>query len=328
MAMTYRSPAESQRQAGTYYRRGVLSPMYLTPSWFPLNSPTMDFVYSSSYELAWSNLCDAVEYSGIFDSEKRQPHSRCMENTCVALRESLRQVLDERDHKNVCLSGLATLAGVGKTSNAFSIAEEMKATSRLAATFFFSHKHAQQAAAIIPAIAYQLALTFPRIRGNIVKAIEKDKMSFYQTPYAIIIDALDESFSAEEAARLVLMLTETLAGPDLPIIYLIFTSRPEPHIRAVMRDCVHEILLTTDDEDTIRDVRFFLRASLDSTRTSHPVIFGQPPTPWPSEDYQQIIATSENPIAHCRILASIISWYRCRSQNSKISFTRIGRTLL
>ncbi|KAG1750389.1 uncharacterized protein EDB91DRAFT_1243968 [Suillus paluster] len=338
----------------------------------------MDFVHSSSYEPAWNNLCDAVEYSGIFDSEKRQPHSRCMENTRVALRESLKQILDKRDHTNVYLNGLA---GVGKTSIAFSIAEEMKATSRLAATFFFSHKHAQQAGAIIPTIAYQLALAFPRIRGDIVKAIEKDKMLLssvksrsdqmrelvikplqtlkfrQETPYTIIIDALDESFAAEEAARLVSLLTETLAGPDLPIIHLIFTSRPEPHIRAVMQGCVHEILPTTDDEDTIRDARFFLRASLDNTRTSRPVIFGQPPTPWPSEDefeslafkagglfvyaamvinfisiarhnpkqrldlllrekstvgadidqfYRQIIATSENPLAHCRMLASII----------------------
>ncbi|KAG0706172.1 hypothetical protein DFH29DRAFT_1077077 [Suillus ampliporus] len=264
----------------------------------------MTSVHSSSYERAWNSLCDVVEYSGIFDSEKRQPHSRCMKNTRVALRESLRQILDKRDRTNVWLNGLA---GVGKTSIAFSIAEEMKTAERLAATFFFSHKHAQSAAAIIPTIAYQLALAFPRIRGDIVTAIEKDKLLLssqksrhdqmrelvikplhtlkfrQETPYAIIIDALDESFSAEEAAGLVTLLTSTLTGPDLPNIHLIFTSCPEAHIRTAMQGRVHEIRLTTRDEEVIQDVRFFLRASLDRIRTSRPTLFDKQHTAWPSE---------------------------------------------
>ncbi|KAG1740635.1 hypothetical protein EDB19DRAFT_764162, partial [Suillus lakei] len=338
----------------------------------------MHFENSSS---SWNSLCDVVEYSGIFDSEKHQPHSRCMDNTRVALRENLKQVLNKRDRTNIWLNGLA---GVGKSSIAFSIAEEMKAAERLAATFFFSHKHAQKAAPIIPTIAYQLALAFPRIRSDIVAAIERDKMllssaksrkdqmhelvvkplqtlRFRETPYTIVIDALDESISADEAARLVTLLTETLAGPDLPNIHLIFTSRPEAHIRAAMHSGVCEILLTTRDEDTIQDVRYFLRASLDDIQKSRPAIFGQPPTPWPSDDefeklafkagglfvyaamainfisaahhhpkqrldlllrekstvsadidqlYRQIIATSEDPIAHCRMLASIIHLWK------------------
>jgi hypothetical protein len=176
-------------------------------------------------------------------------------------------------------------------------------------------------------------------------------------PYAIIIDALDECFSAEEAARLVALLTEMLSGPELPIIHLIFTSRPEVHIRSAMQAGIHEISLTTRNNNTIQDVRFFLRTSLDSVRTSRPAVFGQPPEPWPSDDefetlifnagglfvyaamainfisathhhpkqrlalllrekstvgadidqlYRQIIATSDNPLVHCRMLASII----------------------
>ncbi|KAG1847591.1 hypothetical protein F4604DRAFT_1959811 [Suillus subluteus] len=337
----------------------------------------MDFAHSSSSNGSWNRLCNVVEYSGIFDSEFRQPHSRCMENTRVALRKSIAQVLDQRDRTNIWLNGLA---GVGKTSIAFTIAEEMKAAKRLAATFFFSHKHAQKAAVIIPTIAYQLALAFPRIREDIVKAIENDDsllspgkshadqmrelvikplqtLRFREEPYAIIIDALDECFSSEEAARLVTLLTDALAGPALPFIHIIFTSRPEAHISAAIPSSVHEILLTTRDQDSIQDVRFFLRASLDKTRTIHPAVFGEPPFPWPTEGefetlvykagglfvyaamtmnfissaghhpqerlelllrerptvgadidqlYRQIIATSEDPLAHCRMLASII----------------------
>jgi hypothetical protein len=50
----------------------------------------------------------------------------------------------------------------------------------------------------------------------------------------MVIDALDEYFSTEEAALMVTLLTETLSGPDLPSIYLLFTSRPGtlPHSHA------------------------------------------------------------------------------------------------
>jgi hypothetical protein len=97
-----------------------------------------------------------------------------MVDTRVALRGTLRELLDRHDRTNIWLNGLA---GVGKTSIAFTVAEEMKKARRLAATFFFSHKHAQSGAKIIPTgIAYQLALTFPRIRDDITRAVEGDRM--------------------------------------------------------------------------------------------------------------------------------------------------------
>ncbi|KAG2106107.1 hypothetical protein BD769DRAFT_152996 [Suillus cothurnatus] len=356
------------------------SACYLLHSSRPSHStppPTMNLAHHSSPSGSWNHLCNVVEYSGIFDSEFRQPHSRCMKNTRVALLKGITQVLDQPDRTNIWLNGLA---GVGKTSIAFTIAEEMKKIERLAATFFFSHKHAQKAVAIIPTIAYQLALAFPRLREDIVKAIENDHsllspgkshadqmrelvikplkiLRFRGKPYTIIIDALDECFSSEEAARLVILLTDALAGPELPCIHIIFTSRPEAHIRAAIPSGVHEILLTTRDQDTIQDVRYFLQASLDETRTTRPAIFSRSPISWPSEDdfetlafkagglfvyasmamnfistagyhpqerlelllrekstvgadidqlYRQIIAISEDPLAHCRMLASII----------------------
>ncbi|KAG1885428.1 hypothetical protein F4604DRAFT_101440 [Suillus subluteus] len=270
----------------------------------------MDFARPSSSNSSWKSLCNVVEYSGIFDSEYRQPHSRCIENTRVVLQNRITRVLDQRDRTNIWLNGLA---GVGKTSIAFTIAEKMKAAERLAGTFFFSPKHAQKTAAIIPTIAYQLVLAFPRVREDIVKAIKRDDMllspgkshadqlwelvikplqilRFREHPYTIIIDALDECLSSEEAARLVTLLTEALAGSALPFIHIIFTSRPEAHILAARPSGVHEIILTTRDKDTIRDVHLFLRASLEKTRTIRPTVFGQPPIPWPSKDEFETLA--------------------------------------
>ncbi|KAG1790393.1 uncharacterized protein HD556DRAFT_1391492 [Suillus plorans] len=277
-----------------------------------LSFPTMDFMHTSSSNDPWRSLCNVVEHSGIFDSEKRQPHLRCMENTRVNLWGSLRRLLRRRDQTNVWLNGCT---GIGKTSIAFTVAEEFKRAGRLAATFFFSHKHAQIAGKIIPTIAYQLALTFPRIRGDIIQAIEKDEfllsseksrvdqmrelvinplhtLRFCQErPYVIIIDALDECFSCQEAARLARLFVEMLSGTNLPTIHLIFTSRPDAHIRAAMPPGVCQIPLTICDSFIVQDVHCFLRASLDNIRTSRPDVFGRPPKPWPSEAEFETLAS-------------------------------------
>ncbi|KAG2065204.1 hypothetical protein BDR04DRAFT_1145486 [Suillus decipiens] len=176
-------------------------------------------------------------------------------------------------------------------------------------------------------------------------------LRFCEEFYVIIVDALDECFSWEEAARLVVLLTDTLVGPDLPFIHVIFTSRPEAHIRAAIPSGVYEILLTTRDKKIPYRIQ-------DTGSSSHS--FCQLPTPWPLEDefetlafkagglfvyaamamnfisapghprekstvgadidqlyrqiivtsgdllYGQTIAASEDPLVHCRMLASIV----------------------
>jgi hypothetical protein len=57
-----------------------------------------------------------------------------------------------------------------------------------------------------------------------------------------------------------------------------------------MQAGIHEISLTTRNNDTVQDVRFFLRVSLDKIRINRPAVFGQPPKPWPSEDEFETLA--------------------------------------
>lgn len=94
-----------------------------------------------------------------------------------------------------------------------------------------------------------------------------------------IIDALDECLSPEESERLATLFMETLPVPDLLIIHLIFTSRPEAHICAAMPPGVCQISFTTRDADIVQDCRFFLRALLDDIRTSRSVGFERPKNP-------------------------------------------------
>ncbi|KAG1837122.1 hypothetical protein DFJ58DRAFT_734565 [Suillus subalutaceus] len=167
----------------------------------------------------------------------------------VGLRESLREVLDRRDQTNVWLNGLAS---VGKTSVAFTVAEEMKELEGLP-PLSFSRTSMHR---LTPA-----RTDFSRAFEAISRKGSRKTRFYYQTPYPIIIDALVEYLSLEEAARLATLFTETLSGPDLLTIHLICTSRPEARIRATMSPGVHQISLITRDADVVQDIRFFPRAS-------------------------------------------------------------------
>ncbi|KAG1836354.1 hypothetical protein DFJ58DRAFT_749813 [Suillus subalutaceus] len=99
--------------------------------------------------------------------------------------------------------------------------------------FTIAEEIATAAGAIIPAITYQLALAFPRIRGEVVMAVESDEMLLFPGKYCRdqskgdalhIFDAPDECFSSEEAARLVMPLADMFAGPYLLNTHLIFTT--------------------------------------------------------------------------------------------------------
>ncbi|KAG1740638.1 hypothetical protein EDB19DRAFT_1708092 [Suillus lakei] len=75
-----------------------------------------------------------------------------------------------------------------------------------------------------------------------------------------------------------------------------------------MHSDVYEILLATCDEDTIQDVRYFLRASLDDIQNSRPVIFGQPPTPWPSDDeFEKLACTAGGLFVYAAMAINFIS---------------------
>ncbi|KAG2063410.1 hypothetical protein BDR04DRAFT_1038060, partial [Suillus decipiens] len=86
---------------------------------------------------------------------------------------SIRQVVDEKSQKNVWLHGFP---GSGKTSILFTIAEGLWAQGRLAGTFFFSCNNVGKMMCdnVVPTLTYQLALTFPAVQDDIIRAIIDD----------------------------------------------------------------------------------------------------------------------------------------------------------
>ncbi|KAG1723582.1 hypothetical protein EDB19DRAFT_1594471, partial [Suillus lakei] len=85
--------------------------------------------------------------------------------------KSIRQVVDERNQKNVWLHGFP---GSSKTSILFTIAEELRAQGRLAGTFFFSHNNVDKTDYVVPTLTYQSALACLSVKSEIIRTITDD----------------------------------------------------------------------------------------------------------------------------------------------------------
>ncbi|KAJ8590830.1 hypothetical protein M405DRAFT_815395 [Rhizopogon salebrosus TDB-379] len=168
------------------------------------------------------------------------------------------------------------------------------------------------------------------MREFIIKPLHTLKFRQH-TPYAIIVDALDECFSAEEA-RLIALFIDVFLRPGLADYPpdLIFTSRPEAHIRSAMQAGIHEISLTTRNHDTpwpsenefetlafkalpgglfvyAAMVIIFISTTGHHSKQRLDLLLREKSAVGADIDqlHRQIISTSENLVAHYRMLASI-----------------------
>ncbi|EIW80644.1 hypothetical protein CONPUDRAFT_24349, partial [Coniophora puteana RWD-64-598 SS2] len=109
----------------------------------------------------------------VYNSNERQPHSVCLQGTRVELLQSLQAHLNDRNRKLLWVTGES---GCGKSTIAHTLAEKLDRQGRLAATFFFSRKHAKRSNLdhVFVSLAYQLGLHHPRAQDIIVQAISND----------------------------------------------------------------------------------------------------------------------------------------------------------
>ncbi|KAG2144493.1 hypothetical protein DEU56DRAFT_883819 [Suillus clintonianus] len=264
-----------------------------------------------TYDHAWERLVKATVHRAIYNAEPRGL-SPCLESTRTTVLQSIRQVVDEKSQKNVWLHGFP---GSGKTSILFTIAEELRAQGRLAGTFFFSHNSVDTTICdyIVPTLAYQLALAFPSVKSEIIRAVADDPALLsdlksrqdqiqrliikhlwrlqFRSPVAFIIDALDESCSPLEAVRVARLLAEAIRAyrvlDDKPLdAHIIIASRPSLHVdggppgRLGFGD-IQKISLQDDDWETRTDIRLFLACELQHVVKSRKLSLGDVPQ-WPS----------------------------------------------
>ncbi|EIW82580.1 hypothetical protein CONPUDRAFT_151654 [Coniophora puteana RWD-64-598 SS2] len=269
----------------------------------------------SSREEWWYKLSQECAQGAIYDSSERQPHSRCLPGTRADILQDLKELVNNTDRKVIWISGEA---GSGKSSIAHTFTDHLRGEGKLAATFFFSRKHAKRTTFkhVLLTIAYQLGLQHHRARDIIARAIADDPALLTlekshqdqleklviiplkdlaatvwrgQLGQSLILDALDEG-TADGLSHLkpfIFTIFGLLRNQSLPIHNIIVTSRLWPQIRAAMhnqelRDVVKP--LQVEDYDSRQDVDLFLRHSFDLIYNNHALFDFSIPQQWPHPD--------------------------------------------
>jgi hypothetical protein len=248
--------------------------------------------------------------SALYDDVKAAPS--CLETTRVDVLAHIEEWMSDLTGKSVYW--LTGAAGTGKTTIAQSVAmmADAKDCRRLLGSFFFSRTGAadrRSAAAVIPTLAYQLALKNGTFCSHLCDAIDFEPNIFrkkvevqakallcdtcasissrFPYPLVIVIDALNECEREQgcEGGELIPVLIGALQ--NLPFRVKVFiTSRPESSIenmfnQADLRDQANALSLHRNIEDHIvrGDIGCYLRHGLDRIAARHFRVTVPPPFP-------------------------------------------------
>lgn len=196
-------------------------------------------------------------------------------------------------------------SGTGKSVIAYTLASRCRQKDTLAGSFFFSPRHAncRSARSLVIALAYQLGLSQPQAKENIIEALDSDpgiispsrdlreqfarllieplKAVDRRSPSRVfIIDAIDQC--QDQVPELISLLTRLLSHMNNVGLHIFFTSRD--YIKGVLikRQLLPMISdIALDHSGITRDVRLFLRRSFDKIHKRHQL---QCPKPWPPEE--------------------------------------------
>ena len=194
------------------------------------------------------------------------------------------------------------MAGSGKSAIAQTIAQSCAVQRKLAASFFFSRGKAGRSNAdpLFQTIAYQLTVSIPEIKNQIVEVIRADPSIFDKAPkdqlrelvvnplqtydnsrsMVLIIDALDECEDEDRVREVISLLSQE----PLPF-HIFITSRPEPYISAKFRQRKVRTVtrsLNLFQFDATNDIYKLFRDEFETIHDEHEVMC-YVPKPWPSE---------------------------------------------
>ncbi|EIW78903.1 hypothetical protein CONPUDRAFT_166773 [Coniophora puteana RWD-64-598 SS2] len=265
---------------------------------------------------AWEKLSDICVHSAPFDSPEREPFSQCLPGTRVDLLDTLRTAIGTENKKIIWLSGES---GSGKSAVAHTLAQELHASGALAASFFFSRRHAIRSTddQFIHTISYQLGLCHPCAKDVIIKALlddpsllnpessrhrqftrlvleplrELSMMWKEQDLTAIMLfDALDECEPGDRNRRLgqlVDSFAQVLEDEKTANFHIVVTSRPYSHIRDALAKPTLVLPHVMENFDARDDIERFLNSSFDEISRAH---YFSLPKPWPSLANLQLLA--------------------------------------
>ncbi|KIJ90727.1 hypothetical protein K443DRAFT_14994 [Laccaria amethystina LaAM-08-1] len=211
----------------------------------------------------------------------------CMQGTRVKVLEKLDTWASNPNSSKVYW--MVGMAGIGKSTIAHTFCEKLEAKNILGGSFFASRasEKTRNARLIIPVIAHALARASPRIKVEVVKAIEDDPTlaeptyikineQFKRLVYnplqttvgvvdkVVVIDAVDECANLEVVASFIKLVLEW--APKIPLKIFV-ASRDEYRIRNAFRSTSDSIRgyfhLHDIEKDVVQnDIRIYLRGSL------------------------------------------------------------------
>jgi NACHT domain len=193
-----------------------------------------------------------------FNSYQRQHDSTCLPDTRVDLLQEIYNWANGQNSPSIFwLSGLA---GTGKSTIARTLVAKYSDTGGIAGSFFFSRDggdggHLRHARRFVTSIAVQLASNVPTLKRIICDAItehsdiasrslreqwrhlvlspvSKLAGSSYQSPYILVVDALDEC-DGDNNIQIILELLAEVRSLEGVRLRVFLTSRPEIPIRRV-----------------------------------------------------------------------------------------------
>lgn len=216
-------------------------------------------------------------------------------------------------------------AGFGKSAIAQSVAETCAAEGTLAASFFFSKRHAERRSSkhFFPTIALQLASSIPQAKHAIHQAVAEDPLlpdeilrnqfqkliieplreveESLTSRLVIVIDALDECDDETLVGEIVSLFTQASSKGHLHI-RILTTSRPQVHIEARMTDpdinsSVYMFRLQDFGADT--DIRIFVRESFSKIYQKSRAFMTDVKLPWPSNSAIEAVVQQASGLFVC-----------------------------
>ncbi|KAF8886251.1 hypothetical protein CPB84DRAFT_1749997 [Gymnopilus junonius] len=230
-------------------------------------------------------------------------------------------------------------AGAGKSSILRTIAQKLFENNLLLGSFFFfrTSERRNSSEYVITTIAYQLALSIPKTRQHIGKAVERNPAIFSlslweqalalivspivsifydptfdsrQYPRVIVIDGLDECDNPAKQCQLIHVLHQVIQSVPIPLSLLV-ASRPEHHIRGAFDDddlkkCSFRLALD-NSLNPDADIRTYLEAKFAVIRQSRPMEFS-PDTIWPiPDDTDTLIARASGQFIYASTVEKFVS---------------------